>query len=336
MKKKTAVIIPILIVLALVLVGALTFWLKRVKMNPPGTVGNTAGNINNGGFFCEYDGTVYFANAYANNSLCSMDPAEGNIKSLSDISVCNLLAGGSYLYYFQTGQASGEGLGYVLPVISFNRCDLKGKNMTGLLRETVISGQLVNNYLYLMTSYKGQLEFKKVKIDKSETTVLANYEINPACARDGVIYYNGTQDDHYLYGLDTDTDVRSVVWEGNLWYPILEGDYVYYMDVAENYRLCRYSLSQDVVEVLTHDRADCFNVGGGYIYYQKNGATPQLICMRTDGTDPKVIAEGNYTHINMTSQYVYFQAFGEDSGWYHSALGSSGYSEFTAARDMAE
>ncbi len=336
MKKKSHILLPILLVLALLLAAVLTLWFRRVKMNPPGTVGNTAGNINNGGFFCEQDGTVYFANAYDHGFLYSMDPAEGNLKRLGTISGRNLLAGGSYLYYFQTGQTGGEGLGYVLPVISFNRCDLKGKNTTGLLRETVISGQLVDNDLYLMTSHDGKLEFLKMKIDQSDSAVLANYDINPACARDGVIYYNGTQDNHYLYALDTKTDVPSVIWRGNLWYPVLEGDYVYYMDVAENYRLCRYSLSQDVVEVLTHDRVDCFNVGGGYIYYQKNGAAPQLVCMRTDATEQRAIAQGNYTHINMTSQYVYFQEFGAEDHWYHSPIGSSGYSEFTGARDMAK
>lgn len=40
----------------------------------PETVGNTAGNLNNSGYFCEYDGTVYFANAYDSNTLYSMDP----------------------------------------------------------------------------------------------------------------------------------------------------------------------------------------------------------------------------------------------------------------------
>ena len=33
-----------------------------IPMNPEGTVGNTAGNLNNGGLFCEYDGKVYFSN----------------------------------------------------------------------------------------------------------------------------------------------------------------------------------------------------------------------------------------------------------------------------------
>ena len=81
------------------------------------------------------------------------------------------------------------------------------------------------------------------------------------------------------------------------------------------------------MEVLTEDRVECFNVGEGYIYYQCNSQTaPALKMMRTDGTGLTVIAEGNYTNINMTSKYVYFQEFGSEASLYHSEIGSVFYS----------
>ena len=89
------------------------------------------------------------------------------------------------------------------------------------------------------------------------------------------------------------------------------------------------------MEVLTEERIDCFNVGYGYVYYQVNGEEACLKCMRDDGSDSRVIAEGNYTAIHMTSQYVYFQMFGDTSTWYHSPLGSQSYSGFDAARQAA-
>ena len=42
--------IPIVLFAALF---AYSFISKRVPENPPGTMGNTAGNLNNGGLFCE-------------------------------------------------------------------------------------------------------------------------------------------------------------------------------------------------------------------------------------------------------------------------------------------
>ncbi len=330
MKTKKAqgfmVIIGIVILFLLLLIG--TFWADRIQMNPDGTIGNTAGNLNNSGLFCEYNGTVYFSNATDNGSLYAMNPDESDIHKISNLNVRNILAGGKYLYYFQLGTSGGEGFGNVVSTKSFNRCTLNGKDVQGLTRDTVITAQLVGNYLYILTATNEGPSFYKMKIDQSEIVTLADYEVNPACAENGIIYYNGTQSNHYLYGLDTATDTSSEIWKGNIWYPILKGDYVYYMDVAENYRLCRYSLSQNIIEVLTNDRVDCFNVGNEYVYYQKNGDTPQLKCMRTDGSDVKVIAEGIFTNINMTSQYVYFQAFGEDSSLFHSYIGSTQYDVF--------
>lgn len=324
---KTILIVTVGLVL-LILLGVTLFFTGRVYMNPEGTVGNTAGNLNNDGLFCEYDGTVYFSNTAQGGVLCAMNPDESDVRRLNDLKVRNILAGGRYLYFFQTGAAEDSGLVQLRGMITFNRCRLDGKRITALTNDVVVTGQLVNNYLYLLTSANSGPSFYKLKIDKSDLVLLADYNINPACAANGTIYYNGTTQDHYLYALNTANDVVSEVWRGNLWYPVLEGDYVYYLDVENNYRLCRYSRSRNEIEVLTEDRVDCFNLGSGYIYYQKNGSEPQLRFMRMDGSDNTMLAEGNFTHINMTSRYVYFQTFGDDSTMYHSSIGSNVYNIF--------
>ena len=52
--KKTIRITLITAVVILVAAAAVLLALsQRVVMNPPGTVGNTAGNLNNDGLFCE-------------------------------------------------------------------------------------------------------------------------------------------------------------------------------------------------------------------------------------------------------------------------------------------
>lgn len=326
---RRSLLVTFLFLLLIVFLCTLLIFSGRIAMNPAGTIGNTAGNLNNSGLFCEYDGTVYFSNSNEGGSLYAMDADESNVRRLNTLKVCNILAGGKYLYYFQTGSvSSASSFGQLQGIKSFDRCKLNGSDSTSLTGDVVVTGQLVDNYLYLLISKKAGPSFYKLKIDKSEKVDLADYIINPACASNGVIYYNGTQDDHYLYALNTADDVISEVWRGNLWYPVLDGDYVYYLDVANHYRLCRYSMSQDVIQVLTEDQVDCFNVGSGYIYYQKNGADAQLKRMYTDGSNVQVIAEGNYTNINMTSQYVYFQEFGNDTTMYHTAIGSNIFSPF--------
>ena len=64
MKDKKALLILIPFLLFVIIIGAFAIVGDRIPDNPPETVGNTAGNLNNSGYFCEYDGKVYFANVY--------------------------------------------------------------------------------------------------------------------------------------------------------------------------------------------------------------------------------------------------------------------------------
>jgi len=340
MKNKKKIIALILSIPAAILIIAMFVWVyltQRITMNPPGTVGNTPGNLNNEGLFCEHDGTVYFFNPYPDGGIFAMEPDERSFRRINYMKARNILAGGDFLYYFETGtMATSSKFDDITNMKSFNRCRLNGSQDTALTRDLVVTAQLSGNYLYLLTAASSGPSFYKMKIDDSEKTILADYNINPACAVNDVIYYNGTQNDHALYQLNTSNDVPRTIWNGDVWNPVVDGDFVYYMDVSNNYRLSRYSLSQGITQQLTEDRVDCFNVGSGYIYYQKNDQqNPELKYMRLDGTDAWPLANGNFTHINMTSQYVYFQEFGNENTLYHSRLGTSTYQPFTAAKEAA-
>ena len=77
---------PIIIfILILIIAGGLSFLSYRgnkIPSNPEGTIGNTAGNLNNGGLFCEYNGRIYFANPKDSNCLYSMNVDETDLQKL--------------------------------------------------------------------------------------------------------------------------------------------------------------------------------------------------------------------------------------------------------------
>ena len=326
MKKYLKPIIIFLIIL--ILAGGLAFLSylgDRIPANPAGTVGNTAGNLYNGGLFCEYNGKVYFANPKDKNCLYSMNADETDLQKLYEGNICNILAGGEYLYYFMK-EPVGTSLDKLRVSHAFYRSKLDGEQVQAITNDIVIDAQLVNDTLFIQTVDKEGPVFYRINTDRSDKTELGRIVINPSCAKDGIIYYNGQTTNHYLYTLDTKTDVSSVLWMGNLWFPILDGNYFYFLDVENGYRLCRYDRINEMVEILTHDRVDCFNIGGGYIYYQCNSKSePALKRMKLNGSDATVLAEGNYTAIHITSQYVYFKDLLDDT-WYHSPIGSNTYS----------
>ena len=56
--------------------------------------------------------------------------------------------------------------------------------------------------------------------------------------------------------------------------------------------------------------------------------------MRLDGSEPEVVAQGNYQNINITSNYVYFNEYNNEVPVYRTpADGAVNVSVFTAARD---
>lgn len=337
-KQKNIVIISITCVIFIVLI-ALFILSSHIPLNDAATVGNTAGNLNNNGYFCEYDGRVYFANAYDGYSLYSMNPDETDIKKLHSGATSYINAGGSYLYYVAAGGTDDGGSGAFRGAYGIYRSRLNGRGVTGMDRCHVGGMQLCGSYLYyIKVDSDTAISLEKLRIDKKDKkTVNPDAIINPACYADGRIYYGGTDEDHFLYALDTASDTASVVWEGNLWNPILQNGYVYYMDIPNNYRLCRYSLYDNVVEILTEDRVDLFNVYENYIYYQTSSRTaPALKRMLIDGSAQEIVASGVYQNINITSQYVYFNAFGEPAPVYRtSTFGAVNVAAFDGAMQAA-
>lgn len=311
----------------------ISYFMDRIPSNDISVTGNTAGNLNNGGLFAEADGKVYFSNAYDNGRLYSMNADETGFTRLSTSRAGSINVGGKYLYYYLDSSGSGSGLGYVIRTYGIFRSKLNGKKAKCLDRSAAVTMQLAGDYLYYQRyNNKDFTKLYKIKTDKSGQQLVSDNIINPAGCHNGIIYFNGTGKDHYLYALDTRTDNISTVYEGNLWFPAYHDGYIYYMDVSSDYRLCRYSLSENAVEVLTHDRVDTFNVGDFNIYYQKNSTeSPALMRMNLDGSNPEVVAEGNYENLHLTSNYAYFNAFGAETPVYHTpVVGPVNVSVFSA------
>ncbi len=335
MKQKLKVIL-ILAGVIVVFTGllALNLFANRIPQNPTGTVGNTAGNLYNGGYFCEdSDGRVFFSNSYDNGTLYVMNVDESEVEKLSSNTVKSINTGGDYLYYYMSDSSASTGLGFVRRVIGVYRSDKDGKDAKTLSRNPAATLLLVDNYLYVQSiPDNGGIHFLKLSIDGEEETVLSTDKIYPASVYNGRIYYNDNANSHFLYQWDTNTDATALVVKYNMWNPIRQGDYIYFMDILENYRLCRYNLNEDIIEVLTTDRVDSYNITDQYIYYQKSSETqPGLMRINLDGSEEVMIAEGVYNNINTTSYYVYFQEFGNTVTTYRVAHGNTEVSEFFAA-----
>lgn len=305
---------------------------------PLGTVGNTAGNLYNKGLFCEAGGKVFFSNSFDNNALYVMNPDQSGMKRLGNLQARYINAGGDYLFFNGEMIPEAKGLGVVAAKPGLFMCSKNGGKMTAFTKDAVQSLVLVDNKLYFQ-HYKKETgsSLNEITIPKKNSEVIYDHLIDPSCVYGNLIIYAETSGNHYLKSYNTITGETSVIWGGNVWNPIFDGTYVYFMNVDNDYQLCRYSITNNQMEILTKDRVDFFNLYNGVIFYQKSSQkSPALKRMGLDGSNVEIIAEGTFNSINCTSTYTYFKAFGDDSTTYMtSTFGSPSVQTFSAAQTAA-
>lgn len=304
----------------------------------PDTIGAHAGNLYNDGLFCESDGKVYFSNSYDEGGLYVMNPDQTEIKKLYNLHSSYINAAGDYVFFFGKIINKTQGIGTVVNGPGMYMIGKDGKRAEALTRDATQVMLLMGNYIYYQHyTIHGGSDFERINLKKKESEPCLDYLITPASQYQGKIYFNGLYEDHHLYTYDTATGEVTDIWAGDIWNPICTGDYVYYMDVRNNYRLCRYSISANQIEVITKDRVVFFNVYNNLIFYQTGFTnTPELKRMTVDGSAVETIAQGDFNSINVTEQYTYFKEFGNDTATYYTpTYGSVDVREFTAARDAA-
>ncbi len=319
MKNTKNIIILMAVVFSILIFGIFLYSANKITPNEEFETGNTAGNLNNKGLFCEKDGIVYFSNAYDDGVLYSMNPDETECKRLNNVRVSSINADSERIFYSQKGTSDGSGLGYVRSTTGMYYCDHKGKNTFCYTKDPVGILALSGNHLFYQHYQENiGVPLIKVSLDKKESSTVVTDMVSPASVFYGTIYYAGNGQDHYLYALNTATGVSSLVWEHPVWNPIYENGYIFFMDLNHNYALHRYDPATGKDITLTNERIDYFNVYGNVIFYQTAAtASPALKRINIDGTGEETVMEGVFESVNITSQYAYFNEYQKSTPVYH-------------------
>ena len=337
MKKKIITAVCLLSVLALcITIFVVSSIRRKIPENPPGTVGNTSGNLYNKGLFCEKDGYVYFANAYDGSALYSMRSDETDMKKLIPTEVTSINTDGNYLYYYQASSGSGEGFGYVVSSSGIFRVNIKNTKNSACLDRVLSKYVLLADNSVYYTCAGDTLSLKRVSTDGKDKETLLDLDILPVSIQNSQFYYMNNQDNLHLMVLDLNTKATSQVATEDVYMPIIEGNMVYCIDIHDGYSLISLNLSDGTKTLLDNARTDVLNITDSHIYYQTSGDNPQLKRIRKDGSDMEVVADGTYTNINTTSQNVYFTRFGSDTPIYKTPVyGPVNVTTFDAASNAA-
>lgn len=315
MKKIITIIVLILCVAG---IGAGAFYIYSVNKdlyNEGYVNGNTAGNLYNDGLFCEYDGIIYFANPNDDNHLYQMNVNGNDVKKISDDSAAFINADENYIYYARTGDNSESDFAF-LHINTHSLCKIRrdGKGEVKVLdTDPCMYASLVGNYLYYVHyNTKEASTLYRIKNDGEERTMVFPQPYFTCSTNQNFIYYNGLDGDHNVYRYNTATGAQDLIYEGNCWMPIVEGNSIYFMDCDNSYSLAKVDLSTGEKITLANDWVDCFNVHNGTVYFQRNGNTPAFCSVRTDGSDYKVLKEGIFTEINIAGDLIFFKDYSSE------------------------
>ena len=322
MSKFKKIIIPVAIVI--VVAGLLIFYTisTRTPKNPSEALGNTAGNLLNGGTFCEYDGTVYFANPYDQNRLYAMNPDCTGIERLSDDSVSYINAYGQYLYYVRnnsTGMSRDEVL-FVGELYGIVRLKQNGNDETTLYAGYCSDLNLAGNTLVYNANENSVSSTFTMDLDGDDKTLIYAADFNngsiayDSSRNSHFIYYSNHDTDHSVYALNLETGVRSLYWTSNSYLATEYDGCLYYIDLDNNYALNCLDLSSLTLTTLTTDRVVLYNIYDGVILYQTENSADHhaLKRMNTDGTGVEEITTGDFVSISCTSEYTFLTMYGSD------------------------
>lgn len=319
MKKIITFIILGLLVIAGIVLSIFTRQMNAHRYNDEYVNGNTAGNLYNNGLFCEYNGKIYFANESDGNRLYCMDINGSNQEKLCDDSVASINVDENYVYYVRTGGDNNSNFSF-FHYNTNSLCKIRrdGRGEVFILDEApALYASLVGNYLYYL-HYDTETATTLYRV-KNDGTEMEQIDIQPyyPCATKGqFIYYNGITSDHNIYQYDTVSGSHSTFYSGNCWMPIIEGNFLYFLDLDDNYSLAKVDLSTKEKTIICDDFIECFNIHNGIVYFQRSGKKPALCKINTDGSNYAVIRDGAYNSLNIAGNVLYFKEFSTEKTYH--------------------
>ena len=294
----------------------------KITYNKANVYGNSSGNLLNGGLYCQLKDRIYFSNLEDEGSLYSMSLEGNQFEKLTKDRVKYINGAGDYIYYTRKNNEKEKK--------TMNSLDLKNSGMyrinkDGLGLTCIFSGLNENMKLYGNDIYyeystkKGGLSLHKIKIDGKEEVTLSDFPISPASIVDGIAYYSDIQNDFYIHSYDLATGKDSILLQEKTMNTILFDDDIYYMSLSDNYGIKRVKKDGTNSETLVAERSATYNLSmdGEYLYYQVDDAKNNGIYMLNINTkEVHPIILGDFNHINITSNYVFFQEFHSNNVFY--------------------
>ena len=336
------ILIFLIVATLAILMGVYFYTQGRTYFNDEDEIGNTAGNIYNGGLFCEQDGRIYFSNDNADGSLYVMRSDCTGFKKVHNDKTVYINADENYVYYVRAN-STRENVKNAF--MHFNNSGVYRirQNGTDLKAFTGNPGAYLilkgNNIYFQRYDVEIGLYLHRYQIDGKKERLLVKDSVVPAAVIDNTIYYTGFSEDRDIKAMDLSSFTEHTTFSGLYAYPIFMGEYIYYIDIADGYKIYRMKQNGSYPTLLVDEQCSTYNItnSGKYLYYQVDNTKNNRICrINLETMKSETILEGNYKQINVTENYVFFKDFDDTKTFIVTADGSLDVNTFNPPNLDAE
>lgn len=313
LKSIKRVLITLIILTAAAVLGIYFYTKDRTYYSKDTESGNTLGNIYNGGLFCVQDKTIYFSNDNAGGKLYKMDLFCTNMKKVSDDRAAYINADENYIYYSRINNIKEYSTDFYVPLSNngLYRIDNNGLNLKAITGDPSAFTILMGNYLFFERyTVNNGFDLARFKIDGSMGRNLVLNAL-PFYYAANHIYYVDNSKGANISSMDLSSFTKKTFREGSYVYPIQIGNYIYYINAADQNRIYRMNSDGTKPTLLVKEPCSTYNitVSGKYLYYQTNGAKKDRIGrMNMENFQNETVRIGRYKQINVTNYYIFFKS----------------------------
>lgn len=295
-------------------------------------IGNSSGNLSNIGQFASQGKWIYFTypektnGRIGKNLYRSMKDGETGLKLISEnTGITSLNVVGEWIYYIDPDNQS-----------SIYKVKTDGTGKTKVTMDSANQFIVVEDWIY----YISPVGIYRIKTDGSEQRPIIDGSIRSILfVKDNYIYYSnidakatGTQPDDYcsIYKVKFDGSGRSKIITDNVMQSIIDGDWIYYTNVSDNYNLYKSKIDGSSKTKILNMPVGTFNISNGYIYaiyfsgnQNINNDIQNIYRLKTDGSNLKrltnnapdrlssVSTVGPIHYIYVTDEYLFCISWGQ-------------------------
>ena len=315
-QKKKGVKSGLIVFILILLVGGFIAYMiltGRTYTSASGTVGNSAGNLYNGGLFCENAGRIYFSNPNDDYTLYSMSLDLKDFKKLYNDYARYINADENYVYYTRMNNKKDSGSQSIFVFYSTGvyRVRKNGSGLKMMSSDPCGSLLLYDNKLFYQSYKDNVVSLHKIGIDGKDDVKLFSDDTSVVSVLDDRLYYSGKLSDQNIHYMNMEGKV-SVAIEAKAYMPMATEDGIYYISTDNKYNLFLADFEDKERKRIVNHLVSWYNVtpDGRYVFYNcDEGDDSAVYMLDMETKEETVISEGNYKWLNIAGNYCFFFDF---------------------------